>query len=102
MLIKYVVYITCGFKTIQVKWITKFVFRTPKIQTLIRRQSESMVNRTRINFPQSIFILDHHPSTSNVTRCKVPSRVKAWFHDSADDIDFYQMSLSQSESYMKV
>ena len=27
----------------------------------------------------------------------IPSRVGAWFHDIAGDIDFYQMSLSQSE-----
>ena len=32
-----------------------------------------------------------------ITRCQVPSRVRAWFHDSADDIYFYQISLSQSE-----
>ena len=57
-----------------------------------------MVNRTRINSPQSIFFLEYHPSSSNITRCQVPSRVRAWFHDSAGDIDFYPMSLSQSES----
>ena len=37
--------------------------------------------------------LEYHPSSSNITRCQVPSRVRAWFHDSAGDIDFYQMSL---------
>ena len=58
---------------------------------LIRRQSESMVNRPRKNSAQSIFFW-------NFTRCQVPSRVRAWFHDSAGDIDFYQMSLSQLES----
>ena len=42
--------------------------------------------------------LEYHLSSSNITRCQVPSRVRAWFHDSAGDIDFYQMSLSQSES----
>ena len=84
MLIKYIIYIT--FKTIQIKWIFEFVFRTLKIQMLIQYQSESMVNRTRINSALSIYF------------CQVPSRVRAWFHDSAGDIDFYQMSLSQSES----
>ena len=74
-----------------------FVFRTPYIQTLIRRQSESMVNRTDINSAQSNF-LEYQPSLRNITRCQVPSRVRAWFHDSAGEIDFYQMSLSQSES----
>ena len=74
-----------------------FEFRTRKIQTLIRRQLESMVNRTRINSAQLIF-LEYHPSSSNITRCQIPSRVRAWFHDSAGDIDFHQMSLSQSES----
>ena len=41
--------------------------------------------------------LEYHPSSNNITRCQVPLCVGAWFHDSADDIDFYQMSLSQSE-----
>ena len=44
-----IVYITFGSKIIQVKKIFVFVFRIPYIQTLIRRQSESVVNRTRIN-----------------------------------------------------
>ena len=34
MLIKYIVYISFGFKTIQVKWIFEFVFRTPLNPTL--------------------------------------------------------------------
>ena len=42
--------------------------------------------------------LENHPSSSNITSCQVPSRVRAWFDDSADIIDFYQMSLRQSES----
>ena len=37
---------------------------------------------------------------SNITRCQVPSRVIAWFRDSAGDIDFYKISLSQSESFI--
>ena len=88
-LIDYIVYITLGFKTIQVIRIFVFVFRIPYIQTLKRRQSESVVNRTRINSAQSIFFLEHHPSSSNITRCHVPSRVRAWFRDSAGAIDFY-------------
>ena len=56
-----------------------------------------MVNRTLINLGSQYF-LEYHPSSRNITRCQVPSRVRAWFHDSAGDIDFYQMSLSQSES----
>ena len=55
-----------------------------------------MVNRARINSAR--YLLENHPSSNNMTRCQVPSSVRAWFHDSADDIDFYQMSLSQSES----
>ena len=57
-----------------------------------------MVNHTRIQSVQSVLFLEYHPSSSNITRCQVPSRVRTWFHDSAGDIDFYQMSLSQSES----
>ena len=92
MLIRYLVNITFGFKTIKVKWIFLFVFRNPYIQTLIWRQSESMVNRTCINSAHSIFL--------EFTRRQAISLVfvRAWFHDSAGDIDFYQMSFSQSES----
>ena len=41
----FIVYI----KTIQVMWMFLFGFSTPYIQTLIRRQSESIVNRKRMN-----------------------------------------------------
>ena len=93
---KYIVYITSDFKTFQVKWIFVFVFSTPFIQTLIRRQLECMVNSTGINSAQSNF-LEYHLSSSNITRCQVPSRVRAWFHDSAGDIDFNQIAFIQSE-----
>ena len=53
MFIKEIVYITYGFKTIQVKWIILFVL--PYIQTLRQRQSESMVNCAPIKSAQSIF-----------------------------------------------
>ena len=91
MLIKYIVYITFGFKTIHVRRMSLlFVLRTFNIYDAM--QSESMVNRTRINLRSRYFL------GGTITRCQVPSRVRAWFHDSAGDIDFYQMSLSQSES----
>ena len=68
MLIKFIVYITFGFNTTQVKWIFEFEFRT----TLKRRQSESMVNRTRINSAQSIFFFgEYHPSSSNSSVAKI-------------------------------
>ena len=41
---------------------------------------------------------EYRPPSSNITCCQVPSPARAWFQDSAGDIDFYQMSLSQSES----
>ena len=44
------------------------------------------------------FYIKYHPSSSDITRCQVPSPFRSWFHYSAGDIDFYQMSLSQSES----
>ena len=57
-----------------------------------------MVNHTRINSAQSKYFW-------NITRRQAKSPVtkfhhvlKAWFHDSAGDIDFHQMSFSQSES----
>ena len=56
-----------------------------------------MVNRTRINSAQSI-LFEYYLSSSNITRCQVPSCVRAWFRDSVGDIFFYQMSLSQLES----
>ena len=55
-----------------------------------------MVNRMRKKFAQSIFF-GISPMSSNITRCQVPSRVRAWFNDSAGNIDFYQMFRSQSE-----
>ena len=43
------------------------------IQTLIRRQLESMVNHTRINFAQSIFFW-------NITRRQAISPVAKFYH----------------------
>ena len=78
MLIKYIGNITFGFKLIQVGLIFEFVFR-------------------------SRYFLEYHPSLSIITRCQVPSRVRVWFHNSAGDIDFYQMSAHQNQLfYMKV
>ena len=53
---------------------------------------KTLVNRTPINSAQSIIV--------GITRrpFQVPLRVRVRFHDSVGDIDFYQMSLSQSES----
>ena len=65
---------------------------------LIGSPSESMVNHTRMNSVQSIFIRISPIVKLLITHCQVPSRVRAWFHNSAGDIDFYQMSLGQSES----
>ena len=39
-------------------------------------ESESKVNRTRLNSAQSTFF-GNHPSSNNITRCQVPSRVRA-------------------------
>ena len=57
-----------------------------------------MVNRTDINSAQSNF-LEYQPSLRNIIRCQVPSRVRAWFHDSAGDNDFNQMSLSHQNQF---
>ena len=48
-------------------------------------------------FAQSKF-LEYHASSSDTMRCHIPSRVTVWFNDSAGDIDFNQMFLSQSET----
>ena len=56
MLIKYIVYITFGFKTIKVKWICDVcISYSLNSNAHIWRQSESMVNCTRIISAQSIF-----------------------------------------------
>ena len=36
-----------------------------------------------------------HKAIYHPLPCSIP--VRAWFHDATGDIDFYQMSLSQSE-----
>ena len=56
-----------------------------------------MVNRKPINSAQSI-IFGISPIVKHNNPLQVPSGVRVWFHDSAGDIDFYQMSISQSES----
>ena len=38
-------------------------------------------------FAVDIF-LEYHPSSSDITPCQVPSRVRTWFHDLAGDIGF--------------
>ena len=56
MLIKYIVYIMFGFKTMQVKWIFELVIRTLWNQTLIWRQSVRIYGELYcINSVQSIF-----------------------------------------------
>ena len=50
-----------------------FLFRTPYIQMLTRRLSESMVNRTRINSAQSIFFF-------NITRRQALTAVAKFHH----------------------
>ena len=60
ILIKYIVYITFG-------------FRTPHIQTLVRCQSEFMVKRMRITSAQSMFfgispvVKQYHPLPRSIT-----------------------------------
>ena len=75
----------------------EFVFHTLSIQPLLRRQSESMVNHMRINSAQSIFL-----GISPVVKqyLPLPSSIacKGMVSCLAGDIDFNQMSLSQSES----
>ena len=48
----------------------------------------------------TVNILEYHPSSSNTctTHSHVLSCVRAWFRDSAGNMDFYQISFSQSES----
>ena len=73
------------------------VFRTPYINahtTPVRIYSEPYKHK----FCAVHIFLEYHPTSSNITRYQVSLRVRAWLHDSAGDIDFYQMSFSQSES----
>ena len=59
--------------------------------------SQNLWCTVRPSILRSRYFLEYHPSSSNIAHCQVPSRVRAWFHDSAGDINFYHMSLSQSE-----
>ena len=62
-----------------------FVFRTPCIQTLIRHQSESMVNSTRVNSAQSIIfgispvVKQYHPLPRSITCKGVVSWFRGWY-----------------------
>ena len=47
------------------------------------------------------YLLEYNQLSSNITCCQIPSSVRVLFLDSASDIDFCQMSLSQSESTIK-
>ena len=75
----YIVYLTFGFKSIQVKWIFVFVFRTPYIQTLIRRHLESTLNRTRIKSAQSIIFwnITRRQIISSFANCQLHVIIKA-------------------------
>ena len=55
------------------------------------------VTISHVTLTCSQFLYKYHLSSSYITRCQVPSPVRSWFLYSAGDIDFYQMSLSQSE-----
>ena len=88
ILIKYIVYIMFGFKTV---YLSIWVCISYSVNSNAHTTPVRIILRSR-------YFLEFHPSSSNITRCQVPSRVRAWFHDSAGDINFYQMSLSQSES----
>ena len=57
----------------QITCIFEILFRTPYIQTLIRRQSESTVNLTRINFRSRYFFW-------NITRRHAISPVAKFHH----------------------
>ena len=64
------------------------------VNTPVRIYGESYAHK----FCALDIFLEYHTSSSNITHCQVPSSVRAWFHDSTGDIDFYQMSPSPSES----
>ena len=46
-------------------------------------------------------VLHLHRSMLTGGNINAPLHVRAWFHDSVGDFDFYQMSLSQSESNIR-
>ena len=92
MLIKYIVYITSAdFKNNPGQVNICVCISYSIYSTLILRQLESVVNGMRINVGQSIFFLispvvkgyEPLPSSALV--------IMVWFHDSACDIEFYQM-----------
>ena len=60
--------------------------------------TQSVVNPTRLYSAQSMVFLEYHP-LSNITRCQVPSRVRAWFQDSAGDIDCYYIFVIKIQGF---
>ena len=94
MLIEYIVYITFCFDTIQVlREYLSLYFVLLKVNahtTSVRIYGEPYAHK--------FCTVDFFPSSSNITRSQVQSRVSAWFHDSVGDIDFNQLYLSQSKS----
>ena len=97
MLIKYVyiVYITFGFKTILVKWIFSFYSVLRKFKRSYDA-SQNLWWTVRASILHGRYYLEYHPSSSNITRRGVPSRVRAWFHDAAGDMILFLSYVCQS------
>ena len=72
---------TSGFKTIQVKWI--YVCISYSVNSNAHTTPVWIYGKPYAHkfFAVNIF-LKYPPSSSNITCCQVPSRVRAWFHHS--------------------
>ena len=88
MLIKYIVFITSGFKTIQVTLSNAQI-------TQVRIYGEPYAHK---------FSAIDHPSSSNITHCQVLSHARAWFNDSAGELIFMKCFLATQNQlfYIKV
>lgn len=57
-----------------------------KNQNETKQNEEKTLGKNQLRFHQTNIISNITRRKSNITRCKVRSRVKAWLHDSAGDI----------------
>ena len=95
-------YTECWLKTSsRLRWVSK-QSRSSEYLSLYFVLTISNAHTTPVRvygepYAHGIYV-EYNPSSSNITRCQVPLRVRTWFHHSAGDIDFYKMSLSQWES----
>ena len=87
MLIKCIVYVIPGFKTVQINVLLVLAWAILSSQMLRWCKSKSTMNCMCINVAQWIFFLKCYPLSSNIGQCQVLSCARACCHGSEDNID---------------